>query len=73
MLLRKIKIKLPITAEKKTTIAKSLDIFWADGYYAKTKKDKNFKFSAFYRDIYRLNVYVSRIFMKKFVRPVGRP
>ena len=58
---------------KKSTIAKSLDIFWADGYYAKTKKDKNFKFSAFYRNIYRLNVYVNRIFVKNIVQPVGRP
>ena len=72
-LLRKNKIKLPITILFFSTSEKCLDIFWANGYSAKTKKDKNSKFSAFYRDIYRLNVYVNRIFVKNIVQPVGRP
>ena len=72
-LLRKNKIKLPITLLFFSTSEKYLDIFWANGYCAKTKKDKNFEFSAFYRDIYRLNVYVNRIFVKNIVQPVGRP
>ena len=50
-----------------------IDIFWADRYCTKTKKDKKFEFSAFYRNIYRLNVFVNRIFMKISVQPVGRP
>ena len=35
-LLRKIKCRCQLAEKKKI----SLDIFWADGYYAKTKKDK---------------------------------
>ena len=72
-LLRKNKIKLPITLLLFLQ-AKNILIFLGPKATAqKNKKDKNVKISAFYRDIYRLNVYVSRIFMKNFVRPVGRP
>ena len=46
--------------------------FWADGYCAKTKKDKNFKFSAFQRNIYRLNVYIKRFFVKNTGWPTDR-
>ena len=72
-LLRKNKIGLPITTSQFQNEEKCLDIFWADGRCTKTYKYKNFKFSANYRDIYKLNVYVNRIFVKNFVRPVGRP
>ena len=64
-LLRKNKIGLPITTSQFQNEEKCLDIFWADDYCAKTKKDKKFEFSAFYRNIYRLNVYVNRIDVKK--------
>ena len=70
MLLRKIKIKLPLTAEKKN--AKSLETLWSDGYCAKTNKDKNFKFSAFQRNIYRLNLYTKRFFVKNTGWPTDR-
>ena len=71
-LLRKNKIKLPITLLFFSTSEKCLDIFWADGYCAKTKKDKNFKFSAFQRNIYRLNVYIKRFFVKNTGWPTDR-
>ena len=72
-LLRKNKIGLPITTSQFQNEEKCLDIFWADGRCTKTYKYKKIKFLANYRVIYKLIVYVNRIFVKIFVRPVGRP
>ena len=72
-LLRKNKIGLPIINFFFFLNEKYINIFWADGYCAKAKKDKKFEISAFYRNIYRLNVDINRISVKIFVRPVGRP
>ena len=71
-LLTKNEIGLPITTSQFQNDEKCLDIFWADGHCTKTKRDKNFEFSAFYRDIYRLNVHVNRFFLKK-ICAVCRP
>ena len=50
-LLTKNEIGLPITTSQFQNDEKCLGIFWADGHCTKTKKDKNFKISAFYRNI----------------------
>ena len=65
-LLRKNKIKLPITIFSSLQ-AKNILIFF--GPMATAQKViwiKKFKFSAFQRHLYNLNVYDNRIFIKKY-------
>ena len=72
-LVRKNKIRLPIKYLFFKTKKNTLILFGSMAIVQKTNKNKNLKFSTFYRDIYRLNVYVNRIFVKIIVQPVGWP
>ena len=75
-LLRKNKIRFPIKNFFFKTKENTLIFFGPMDTAQKLKKIKNSNFRNFtdiYIYIYRLNVYINRIFVKNFVQPVGRP